>query len=84
MAVHKRAYRPYDGPLTRERWRFLVLPRYAFSELFQSRLLMAYMVLCFVPFLVEAAGVYLAHSPAARLVLDLPEAASGRIVRPDV
>ncbi len=84
MAVHKRSYRPYDGPLTRERWRFLVLPRYAFSELFQSRLLMAYMVLCFVPFLVEAAGVYLAHSPAARLVLDLPAVASGRIVEPDV
>ena len=39
MAVYKRAYRPYEGPLTSERWRFLVLPRYAFQELFESRLL---------------------------------------------
>jgi ABC-2 type transport system permease protein len=81
MAVHKRAYRPYDGPLTSERWRFLVLPRYAFSELFQSRLLMAYVVLCFVPFLIEAAGVYVAHSAAARLVLGLPDVASARMLR---
>ena len=29
MAVHKRAYRPYEGPLTSERSRFLVLPRFA-------------------------------------------------------
>ena len=83
MAVHKRGYRPYDGPLTSERWRFLVLPRYAFSELFQSRLFMAFVVLCFVPFLVEAAGVYISHSAAARLVLGLPEVASARILRPE-
>src|SRR5688572_5836335 len=83
MAVHKRAYRPYDGPLTSERFRFLVLPRYAFSELFQSRILMAYVVLCFVPFLVEAAGVYIAHSAPARLLLGLPEMSSARILRPE-
>jgi ABC-2 type transport system permease protein len=83
MAVHKRAYRPYEGPLTSERFRFLVLPRYAFSELFQSRILMAYVVLCFVPFLVEAAGVYIAHSAAARLLLGLPEMSSARILRPE-
>lgn len=69
MAVHKRAYRPYEGPLTAERWRFLVLPRYALRELFESRVLMAFVVLCFVPFLVEAAAIYVASSPAARALL---------------
>ncbi|HUG52914.1 MAG TPA: hypothetical protein VMR21_04915 [Vicinamibacteria bacterium] len=69
MAVHKRTYRPYEGPLTSERWRFLVLPRYALMELFESRLLTAFVVLCFVPFIVESAFVYIAHSPAAQAVL---------------
>ena len=45
MAVHKRAYRPYEGPLTSERWRFLVLPRYGLLELFESRLLTVFCVL---------------------------------------
>ena len=40
------------GPLTPERWRFLVLPRYALQELFESRVLMAFLVLCLFPFLV--------------------------------
>jgi len=71
MSVHKRAYRPYEGPLTSERWRFLVLPRYAVMELFESRLLTAFVVLCFVPFLVEASAVYIANSPAARALLRL-------------
>ena len=44
MAVHKRAYRPYEGPLTPERRRVLVLPRYAFLELFESRVLLSFFV----------------------------------------
>lgn len=69
MAVYKRSYRPYDGPLTPERWRFLVVPRYALAELFESRVLLTFVVLCLVPFLVEAAGVYVANSQAARALL---------------
>jgi ABC-2 type transport system permease protein len=71
MAVHKRAYRPYDGPLTEERRRFLVLPRYSFMELFESRVLLAYFVLCFVPFLVELAILYVANSAPARALLGI-------------
>ena len=74
MAVHKRTYRPYEGPLTTERWRFLVLPRYGLLELFESRLLTAFAVLCFVPFLVEASAIYIAYSPAARALLEMPSA----------
>jgi ABC-2 type transport system permease protein len=74
VAVHKRAYRPYEGPLTSERWRFLVLPRFALMDLFDSRLLTAFMVLCFVPFLIEAGFVYLTHSAAARAMIGISEA----------
>jgi ABC-type transport system involved in multi-copper enzyme maturation permease subunit len=69
VAVHKRAYRPYEGPLTSQRWRFLVLPRFALMDLFDSRLLTAFMVFCFVPFLAEAGFVYLTHSAAARAMI---------------
>jgi ABC-2 type transport system permease protein len=71
MAVHRRAYRPYEGPLTPERWRLLVLPRYSFMELFQSQVLLAFFVLCFVPFLVELAVVYVTNSAPARALLGI-------------
>jgi len=74
VAVYKRAYRPYEGPLTAERWRFLVLPRYALQEIFESRVILAFVVLCFVPFLAEAAAIYVANSGAARAVLGISEA----------
>lgn len=79
MAVYKRAYRPYEGPLTAERWRFLVLPRYAFREVFESRLFTAFLVLCLMPFLAEAAVVYVANSAAARALLQLPDAPAGLV-----
>ncbi len=71
MAVHRRAYRPYDGPLTPERRRFLVLPRYAFLELFESRVLLSFFVFCFVPFLAELAIVYVVNSGPARALLGI-------------
>ncbi len=71
MAVYKRSYKPYDGPLTQERTRFLVLPRYAFQELFESRILPAFLVLCLVPFLVELALVYVANSAPTRALLHI-------------
>ena len=71
LAVYKRSYRPYEGPLTPERWRFLVVPRYALQELVESRVLMAFVVLCLFPFLAEAAGIYVANSEAARALLQV-------------
>jgi ABC-2 type transport system permease protein len=71
VAVYKRTYRPYSGPLTPERWRFLVVPRYALLELAESRVLMAFVVLCLFPFLAEAAGIYVANSEAARTLLQM-------------
>lgn len=82
MAVHKRAYRPYEGPLTSERWRFLVLPRYGLLELFESRLLTVLCVLCFVPILIAASAIYIAYSPAARALLEITSA-SDFVRKPD-
>lgn len=82
MAVYKRAYRPYEGPLTPERLRFLVLPRFAFQEVFESRILTAFLFVCFIPFLGAATGIYIANSEAARAVLGLgPRAAQDFIQR---
>jgi len=69
LAVYKRSYRPYAGPLTSERRRFLVVPRYAIQELVESRVLMAFVVMCLFPFLGEAVGIYVANSEAARALL---------------
>ena len=71
MAVYKRNYRPYDGPLTDERWRFLVLPRYAFSQIFESRLFTSFFVLSFVPSLVAGVIIYLHHNLNALTAMDL-------------
>ena len=72
MAVYKRAYRPYAGPLVPERSRFLVLTRYSLLEVFESRVFTAFLVLCLVPFLVELAAIYVANSAAARALLRIP------------
>ena len=72
MAVYKRAYRPYAGPLVPERSRFLVLTRYSLLEVFESRVFTALLVLCLVPFLVELAAIYVANSAAARALLRIP------------
>lgn len=48
MAVYKRTYRAYDGPLTDPRWRFLVLQRYAMRAVFKSRMLLVGYLGCLV------------------------------------
>jgi ABC-2 type transport system permease protein len=47
MAVYKRSYSTYTGHLTNPRTRFLVLPRYSYERLFQSRFLTGFLVACF-------------------------------------
>jgi ABC-2 type transport system permease protein len=83
VAVYKRAYRPYEGPLTSERWRFLVVPRYAYQEVLEQRLLTAFLVLCFVPFLVETAIVYITNSTAAQALLHVRPGDAARVVTND-
>ena len=62
MGVHRRGYRQYDGPRTSEKWRFWILARYAFGRALQSRLVVIFYVLCFVPALIASTAVYLSHN----------------------
>jgi ABC-2 type transport system permease protein len=72
MAVYERAYREYAGPLTPERGRFLVLARYAFRDVFRSRLFTAFFAGCFLFPLACAVIIYLRHNVSA--LLDLSKA----------
>jgi ABC-2 type transport system permease protein len=59
MAVYKRSYKRYDGPITDKRWRFAILPRYAFQNVFETKLFVVFFVACFVPSVVALAMIYL-------------------------
>jgi ABC-2 type transport system permease protein len=62
MAVYKRSYAGYPGPLTPRRTRFLVLTRYAAQGLFRSRILTGLFLLSFVFPLLTIVALYLNHS----------------------
>ncbi len=80
MAVHKRAYRTYEGPLTPEKRRFLVVARYAMAEAVESRIFLCLLIAALVPTVVAAAILYVASSDAARALLQVPDVAT-RLVR---
>src|SRR5215211_8176702 len=61
MAVYKRGYRRYAGPLTGRWTRFLVLPRYAWHRLYQQRLVLLLTMAAFVWPLLCAGFVYLTN-----------------------
>lgn len=62
MAVYERKYRPYAGPVTAERTRFLVLPRYAYRTVFASRLFVGFLGACMLYHLVLALLIYVPHN----------------------
>src|SRR5215472_4782461 len=62
MAIYKRTYRRYTGPLTPSWSRFLVLYRYSRKTLLRSRLLTGFFVLCFFYPVLSALGIYLTHN----------------------
>jgi ABC-2 type transport system permease protein len=74
MAVYKRTYKAYDGPLTPEWTRFFVIARFSFSTLFKSRIFTAFTALSFLPMLVGIAQIYLLHNETAKMLLDMHQA----------
>ncbi|SRR5579871_799686 len=62
MAVYKRTYHGYDGPLTAEWRRFLVLPRYAFEDMRKNKRFFNFLIFSFAWPLLCLAFVYLNHS----------------------
>ncbi len=71
MAVYEHKYRPYQGPVTPAWSRFLILPRYAYQSVFQSKFFIALFALCFVSPLVMAILIYLHHNVNALALLEL-------------
>lgn len=58
MAVYKRTYRSYSGPITPTWSRFLVLYRFSRRNLFRSKVQTAFLVLCFFFPLLCLLGLY--------------------------
>ena len=71
MAVYKRNYKPYSGVLTANWTRFLILPRYSLAKIFDSKLLIGFFVLSFIPFLIAGTIIYLSHNPIARTLIGM-------------
>jgi ABC-2 type transport system permease protein len=72
MAVYDQGYKPYEGELTPAWSRFLVIPRYAYQDLFKYKLFIVLFVLSFVWPLVSAILIYLRHNANALAALNLP------------
>ena len=62
MAVYKRTYAAYEGSLTPSWSRFLILPRYSFARLWQSKFLVMFFMACFFYPLGCVGYVYLANN----------------------
>ena len=62
MAVYKRSYHGYAGPVTAAWSRFTIIPRYAYRGLFKSKIMTAFFVLCFVAPAVFLFLIYLANN----------------------
>lgn len=62
MAVYRRTYASYGGALTPAWSRWQVLFRYARRNLFRSKLLTAFFVVCFFWPVLCLAGIYLSHN----------------------
>ena len=71
MAVYSQAYQPYRGTYTSRRWRFLTIPRFAYREVFRSRIFLAFFVLSFVPPLTASLIIYLHYNVSALEILGI-------------
>ena len=65
MAVYEQTYKPYEGKMTPAWSRFLILPRYAYQDLFKYKLFAALFVLCYVCPLIYTVLIYLRHNLGA-------------------
>jgi ABC-2 type transport system permease protein len=62
MAVYKRTYKGYEGGLTAEWSRFMILPRYSYARLFQSKFLLMFLAVCAIYPIGAAGFIYIAHN----------------------
>src|SRR3989442_14622497 len=71
MAVLERSYKRYQGTLSPEWSRFLIIPRHAFRDVFRSKLFTAFFALSFIWPLVCAILIYLHHNVNALGIMKL-------------
>jgi ABC-2 type transport system permease protein len=71
MAVYEQGYKPYEGELTPAWSRFLVIPRYAYQDLFKYKLFIVLFVLCFVWPLISTIIIYLRHNANALVAFNM-------------
>ena len=71
MAVYKKTYRPYDGPLTPSWSRFLVIRRYAFEDLRRSSFLTIFYLASFLYPVIAALILWVEHNASALKLLNL-------------
>src|SRR6266436_1997010 len=71
MAVLERSYKRYDGLLTPEWSRFLIIPRHAVKDVFRAKLFTAFFALSFIWPLVCAILIYLHHNVEALGILKI-------------
>jgi ABC-2 type transport system permease protein len=74
MAVYKKTYRPYEGPLTGPLARLLVIPRYAFEDLHRSKFLNTFFIASFIYPLISALIIYVQHNASALQLLNVQNA----------
>lgn len=69
MAVFERTYKPYEGALSPEWSRFLVIPRHAFRDVFRSKIFTGFFALSFIWPLISAILIYLHHNAEALAIM---------------
>ena len=83
MAVYKRTYSRYAGPLTSERWRFTILPRFTLKSTFGMRFSTIGLMLALLPHLIAAVIIYLRSNIDALLALNIQLAPALQFVSVD-
>jgi ABC-2 type transport system permease protein len=73
LAVYKRTYSAYEGSLTPAWSRFLILPRYSFARLWQSKFLVMFFMACFFYPLGCVGYIYLANNLSVLSSFGIPE-----------
>lgn len=81
MAVYKKSYRGYDGPLTAGSLRFLAPVRFAFEDLKRSRFLTLFFVASMILPLAFGCVIWFNHNLSALALLDIK---AERLIRIDV
>jgi ABC-2 type transport system permease protein len=62
MVVRDRGWSAWEGHVTPASRRFLVLTRFALKDVFESRLFLAFYILCLVPSAVALLAIYFSHN----------------------